>query len=45
VIANALYLAPLDERKQRYRASEARERSRPLLGRDVVTVRWATDAR
>ena len=45
LIANALYLAPLDERKQRYRASEARERSRPLRGRDLVTVRWATDAR
>ncbi|HEX3763402.1 MAG TPA: hypothetical protein VHW23_32125 [Kofleriaceae bacterium] len=45
LIANALYLAPLDERKQRYRAGEARLRSRPLRGRDVVTVRWATDAR
>lgn len=45
LIANALYLAPLDENKQRYRASEARARSRPLRGRDVVTVRWATDAR
>lgn len=45
LIANALYLAPLDERKQRYRASEPRTRSRPLRGRDVVTVRWATDAR
>jgi hypothetical protein len=45
LIANALYLAPLDENKQRYRASEPRTRSRPLRGRDVVTVRWATDAR
>ena len=45
LIANALYLAPLDEHKQRYRASEVRERSRVLRGRDVVTVRWATDAR
>jgi len=45
LLANALYLAPLDERKQRYRAGEARARSRPLHGRDVVTVRWATDAR
>ena len=45
LLANALYLAPLDEHKQRYRASEARERRRPLHGRDVVTVRWATDAR
>ncbi|HEX7838426.1 MAG TPA: hypothetical protein VF469_13215 [Kofleriaceae bacterium] len=45
LIANALYLAPLDEHRHRYRASEVRERSRPLRGRDVVTVRWATDAR
>jgi hypothetical protein len=45
LIANALYLAPLDENRQRYRAGEARVRSRPLRGRDVVTVRCATDAR
>jgi len=45
LIANALYLAPLDEHKHRYRASEVRERGRALRGRDVVTVRWATDAR
>jgi hypothetical protein len=45
LIANALYLAPLDEHNQRYRAGEVRERSRALRGRDVVTVRWATDAR
>jgi hypothetical protein len=45
LIANALYVAPLDDRKQRYRMAEARERSRALHGRDVVTVRWATDAR
>lgn len=45
LIANALYLAPLDDNHQRYRASEARGRSRPLRGRDVVTVRWAIDAR
>jgi hypothetical protein len=45
LIANALYVAPLDDRKQRYRVAEARERSRPLHGRDVVTVRWATDGR
>lgn len=45
LIANALYLAPLDKNRQRYRAGEARVRSRPLRGRDVVTVRWATDAR
>jgi hypothetical protein len=50
LIANALYLAPLDDRKQRYRAAEAPERgapqrARPLRGRDVVTLRWASDAR
>ncbi len=45
LLANALYIAPLDEHKRRYRAGEARERSRALRGRDVVTVRWATDAR
>lgn len=45
LIANALYVAPLDEQRQRFRAHEGRERSRALRGRDVVTVRWATDAR
>ncbi|HEX2691274.1 MAG TPA: hypothetical protein VHN14_31895 [Kofleriaceae bacterium] len=45
LIANALYIAPVDEHRQRYRASEPRERRRALRGRDVVTVRWATDAR
>jgi hypothetical protein len=45
LIANALYIAPRDDNHQRYRASEARSRSRALRGRDVVTVRWATDAR
>jgi uncharacterized protein with PIN domain len=45
LIANALYIAPLDDHKRRFRANDARERSRTLRGRDVVTVRWATDAR
>jgi hypothetical protein len=45
LIANALYVAPIDEHKQRFRVSEARERGRALAGRDVVTMRWATDAR
>ncbi|HEU4728438.1 MAG TPA: ATP-binding protein [Kofleriaceae bacterium] len=45
LIANALYIAPLDDNKRRFRANDARERSRALRGRDVVTVRWATDAR
>jgi hypothetical protein len=45
LIANALYTAPVDDHKRRFRAGEAREHGRPLLGRDVVTMRWATDAR
>ncbi|HEY0195584.1 MAG TPA: hypothetical protein VGC42_30935 [Kofleriaceae bacterium] len=45
LIANALYVAPVDDQGQRFRAQEVRERGRALHGRDVVTVRWATDAR
>lgn len=45
LIANALYVAPVDDQGHRFRAQEVRERSRSLRGRDVVTVRWATDAR
>jgi hypothetical protein len=45
LIANALYAAPVDEHGHRFRAREGREKSRALTGRDVVTVRWATDAR
>ncbi|HEX4422725.1 MAG TPA: hypothetical protein VH165_32645 [Kofleriaceae bacterium] len=45
LIANALYIAPVDDQKRRFRAHEVRERGRMLHGRDVVTVRWATDAR
>src|SRR5262249_29989702 len=45
LIGEAVELGGLDEHHRRYRASEARGRSRSLRGRDVVTVRWATDAR
>jgi hypothetical protein len=45
LIANALYVAPVDAAGGRFRAAESRELARPLVGRDVVTVRWATDAR
>jgi hypothetical protein len=45
LLANALYAAPVDAAGQRFRAREARDQTRPLAGRDVVTVRWATDAR
>ena len=45
LIANALYAAPVDDKGERFRANEPRDTARPLTGRDVVTVRWATDAR
>ena len=45
LIANALYAAPVDDSGQRFRANEPRDKGRPLVDRDVVTVRWATDAR
>lgn len=45
LLANALYVAPVDETGRRLRAAEPRDRARALTGRDVVTLRWATDAR
>ena len=45
LIANALYCAPVDERGAHFRSREPRDGARVLEGRDVVTVRWATDAR
>ena len=45
LLANALYAAPVDERGQRFRAGESREAPRRLAGKDVVTLRWATDGR
>ena len=45
LIANALYIAPVDPSGARTRLAEPRDRARALTGRDVVTVRWATDAR
>ncbi len=45
LIANALYAAPLDDSGTRFRRDEPRDRPRVLTGREVVTVRWATDAR
>src|SRR5688572_849838 len=45
LIANALYAAPVDGAGQRFRAGEPRDVARALAERDVVTVRWATDAR
>lgn len=45
LLANALFVAPRDEAGTRFRATEARDRSRALADRDVVTLRWATDGR
>jgi hypothetical protein len=45
LIANALYIAPVDSAGARTRLAEPRDRGRALSGREVVTVRWATDAR
>jgi hypothetical protein len=45
LIANALYTAPVDARGERIRSHEPRDAARALVERDVVTVRWATDAR
>ncbi|MGN6106419.1 MAG: hypothetical protein ACTHU0_15035 [Kofleriaceae bacterium] len=45
LLANALYIAPVDAAGARWRTGESREARRALTGRDVVTVRWATDAR
>jgi hypothetical protein len=45
LLANALYAAPVDESGARIRADDPRDRVRALTGRDVVTLRWATDAR
>lgn len=45
LLANALFTAPVDEQGARIRQHEPRDRPRRLEGRDVVTLRWATDAR
>ena len=45
LIANAMYVAPVDAAGARTRSAEPRDRSRALTGKDVVSVRWATDAR
>ncbi len=45
LLSNALYAAPIDPAGVRFRAGEPRDGSRPLTGRDEVTVRWAADAR
>lgn len=45
LLANALFTAPIDSRGIRIRQNEPRDRPRRLEGRDLVTLRWATDAR
>jgi hypothetical protein len=45
LLANAIYAAPVDASGTRMRAKDPRDKLRPLTGRDVVTLRWATDAR
>lgn len=45
LLANALYVAPVDEKGARFRRDEPRDHVRALAGQDIVTVRWATDAR
>jgi hypothetical protein len=45
LLANALFTAPVDDRGARMRQHDPRDRPRRLQGRDVVTMRWATDAR
>ncbi len=45
LLANALYVAPIDENGARFRKDEQRDHARALAGQDIVTVRWATDAR
>lgn len=45
LLAHAMYLAPVDASGRRHRADDSRDSRRALVGRDAVTVRWATDAR
>lgn len=45
LLANALFTAPVDERGHRFRLGDPRDRSRRLVGRDQVGIRWAIDAR
>lgn len=45
LLANAIYAAPVDASGRRPHAGDPRDRVRALTGRDVVMLRWATDAR
>jgi hypothetical protein len=45
LLANAIFVAPVDEAGQRFRARAPRDEARALTGRDAVTIRWALDSR
>lgn len=45
LLANAIYAAPVDDAGARPHQGAPRDQPRSLAGRDVVTLRWATDAR
>lgn len=45
LLANALYAAPVAETGVKNRVHDPRDRARPLVDRDVVTLRWSTDGR
>ncbi len=45
LLSNALYDAPVDEHGKPTRASESRHLARDLSGRELVTLRYACDAR
>ncbi len=45
LLANAIFAAPVDDNGARTHVADPRDQPRSLRGRDVVTLRWATDAR
>jgi hypothetical protein len=45
LVANAMYAAPVDGSGNRHRALEPRDRGRALAGKEIVSLRWATDGR
>jgi hypothetical protein len=45
LLVNALYTAPVDAAGARFRRDDPRDKKRPLVDRDAVTMRWATDGR
>ncbi|MEO8554052.1 MAG: hypothetical protein ABI678_28955 [Kofleriaceae bacterium] len=45
LLSNALYAAPVDDAGARSRTADPRDKARALVGREVVSLRWATDGR